>query len=64
MVERAAAQYAPKAAEKGIALTLGQRTGSAVFDPKWTEEAVCNLLDNAVKYTLAGGGDNSGGQKL
>ena len=55
VVERAAAQYAPKAAEKGIALTLGQRSGSAVFDPKWTEEALCNLLDNAVKYTPAGG---------
>ena len=54
VVERAAAQYAPKAAEKGITLTLGPHSGSAVFDPKWTEEAVCNLLDNAVKYTLAG----------
>ena len=29
VVERAAAQYAPKAAEKGIALTLRQRSGSA-----------------------------------
>lgn len=29
--------------------------GNAVFDPKWTEEALCNLLDNAVKYTSSGG---------
>lgn len=55
VVERSAAQYAGKAAEKGMTLVTEGEEGRAVFDPKWTEEALCNLLDNAVKYTAAGG---------
>ncbi len=55
LLEEAAAQFAAPAAEKGLTLTLVPTEARAVFDAKWTAEAVCNLLDNAVKYTPAGG---------
>ena len=44
MLEEAVSQFAPKAAEKGLELVL-EPAGA---------EAVCNLIDNAVKYTPAG----------
>ena len=56
VISRAVEQYRPKAEAKQIALTAEPADGlTAVFDAKWTEEALCNLLDNAVKYTDAGG---------
>ncbi len=56
MLREAVTQFAPAAAEKGISLTLASSDGDGTFDPKWTAEAVCNLIDNAVKYTPPGGG--------
>lgn len=54
MLEDVVAQYAPKAREKGLALTLEQTALTAQFDPKWTAEALGNLVDNAIKYTRRG----------
>ena len=48
-------QYAPKAAAKGLSLSMEPIELSAVCDPKWTAEAVGNLVDNAIKYTRSGG---------
>lgn len=54
MLERIAEQYAAKAEEKGLSLHLFDTDASAVFDPKWTAEALANIVDNAVKYTEQG----------
>ncbi len=46
----------PKAEAKQIRIQTACDPGVAVLaDRKWTSEAVFNLLDNAVKYTAAGG---------
>lgn len=58
LLEEAKAQYEARAQEKGLYLrVLSEEAGkvTARFDPKWTLEALGNLIDNAIKYTQAGG---------
>ena len=56
VILRAVEQYRSKAETKQITLTAEPTDGlTAVFDAKWTEEALCNLLDNADKHGGSGG---------
>lgn len=48
-------QFFPIAEGKGLALRLEDSEADAVCDPKWTAEALGNLVDNAIKYTREGG---------
>lgn len=58
LLEEAYRQFHHKAEEKGLYLrvkTQGIQETTAVFDEKWTREALGNVIDNAVKYTKTGG---------
>lgn len=48
-------QFEPKAEQKNIHFCVENADETAVFDLKWTIEAVANLVDNAIKYTPFGG---------
>ena len=64
LMESAADQVRPGADGKHIALRVKPLAGEAAFDSRWTEEALFNVLDNAVKYTPAGGRVTVSGQML
>jgi signal transduction histidine kinase len=53
-LQKVCQEFLPKAEEKGLHLMLRETDEMAVFDPKWTAEALGNLVDNAVKYTGQG----------
>ncbi len=53
-IRAAAAGAEEEAALKGIQLSIEETDVKANYDRKWTEEALGNLLDNAIKYSPAG----------
>lgn len=58
LLEETQKQYAAKAVGKGLYLHVLAKEAqgmTARFDPKWTLEALGNLMDNAIKYTETGG---------
>ena len=55
LLEDTALQMRGLALGKGLSLTAEPTETSACFDPKWTAEALGNVVDNAIKYTPPGG---------
>ena len=59
LITQAAKQYSPKAYAKGLSFSVfpveSDAPLKALFDEKWTLEALGNIIDNAIKYTNAGG---------
>ena len=55
LLEAAAGQERPAAEKKEITLQVLAFAGDASFDLRWTSEALGNVINNAVKYTPAGG---------
>jgi signal transduction histidine kinase len=55
LIDECAENLSPKASTKQITISRSCGDIEAVFDHKWTSEALVNILDNAVKYTSEGG---------
>lgn len=55
LIKKSVMQVGKKALLKDIKIDVPPIDSEALFDMKWTGEAVGNILDNAVKYTNEGG---------
>ncbi|MDE5769696.1 MAG: HAMP domain-containing histidine kinase [Oscillospiraceae bacterium] len=51
LIQSAIEQISFNAEKKQIPVIYNPESCIAVFDPKWTQEALFNILDNAVKYS-------------
>ena len=51
VIQSAIEQINPKADSKQIQIVYTPESCNAIFDSKWTQEALFNILDNAVKYS-------------
>lgn len=54
LLKRLESRYTPPAKDKGIFFSIEDTILSAEFDLKWTEEALGNIVDNAIKYSDTG----------
>lgn len=55
LLESIQQEFAAKAREKNITLHVCETDLHVICDPKWTLEALGNIVDNAIKYTPCGG---------
>ncbi len=51
LLEALRLEFAAKAKEKNITLRVCDTDSRVICDPKWTVEALGNMVDNAIKYT-------------
>lgn len=55
LLHRVVEQIMPEAKAKQVTIEVELTEAAAVFDQKWTGEAIYNIVDNAVKYVNEGG---------